>query len=276
MFPFLASAADTSNMLEIPTAIKYRDFLLGSWKAENPTLTIFVDPFCPYCLKSLDRKYQFANYNTFLFWAPILGDRSISRVNEIFACKNVVGDRVIESVIKRLSPQCEQPTDKEAVAANMDMLNQYNPNTVPAYYLGGRRVSLAQLDLAVESGSVLGRQQFKINWQRYEEMSVSDVNASAKPMGLLVPSAVKLSLALVKQLENDKLYQWYVFIEDKDSPLFDRFCSVSQCDKQLYVNRYSEFMLLTAIPIKSSPVVVKDGVVSLLPLRNYLQVNFNK
>ena len=98
-FTALSTPAGSSKI--IPDPEKYQDFLLEPYKPGAPTVVAFKDPYCGYCIRALQNLEKLSEYNVYLFWAGILGERSVARVDDIFDCAAPVSQTVFDSVVKR-------------------------------------------------------------------------------------------------------------------------------------------------------------------------------
>ncbi|WP_143870910.1 thioredoxin fold domain-containing protein [Catenovulum sediminis] len=162
-------AAYASQVMPIPDPIAQQAFLLNGWRADRPNLLIFKDPFCPYCIKAIPKLERLVGYNIYLFWAPILGNRSQQRVTQFFKCDRPVSESIMQAVVQGNSPACNQPIQQNLMQQNNDYLDAYQINSVPSFYLQGQKVSLAQLlkYQQSESATILG---VKPDWTRFNHM----------------------------------------------------------------------------------------------------------
>ena len=142
---FLFSTYAYSKPSSIPDKDIHQKFLVSKWQDDAPVLIVFKDPFCPYCVKAFKSLDQLEQYNVFIFWSPILGDRSVARVERFFVCQDPVGNLVIDAVIGRVPPACDGEINLSLKEKNDALVDYYKPEIVPSYYLGGKRVGLAQL-----------------------------------------------------------------------------------------------------------------------------------
>lgn len=139
------SALRASEVLPIPSVDDAESFLLNGWRADRPNLLVFKDPFCPYCLKAAPQLEHLVGYNIFVFWAPILGEKSKLRVKEYFKCQRPVSQKIIDALVARVSPNCGDQIKQASLVKNVTYVDAYNINSVPSFYLQGQKVSLSQL-----------------------------------------------------------------------------------------------------------------------------------
>lgn len=142
----------------------------------NNVLTIYADPFCPYCINALKQKESLEKYFELdIVWSPILGKRSDSKVQDIFRCRPEDSDYVIHQVVNQLPLECDGELGED-YQVNMSRFKKKTPSSVPQYYIGEQRISatklyneIARLDrVEPKSGQLL------INWQRYSQLLLND------------------------------------------------------------------------------------------------------
>jgi len=175
-----------AEALPIPDPATYARFLVGgTWKPDRPSVLVFKDPRCPYCVAAIPRLGALAEYNVFLFWAPILGPESVARVDEIFRCSAPAAPDVLEAVAAKRAPACEGAHDDATAALNAAMVSAYDIQSVPAYALQGTFVSEAYL--------VASRRRYPpvqgvvVDWARYRPQEVRG-RTEARTLALIVPS----------------------------------------------------------------------------------------
>jgi len=167
--PGAALAAEDSAWSH-PEAAAHGEFLLGEYDPAEPSVAVFKDPLCGYCIAAMPKLEQLSGYNVYLFWAPVFGQRSDLSIDEIFRCASPVDKAVRDSVAARQVPGCTQEIDSEALAVNRSMVDAYRINSVPAYYFQGVRVSLDEL-LArqLKHPPVSG---VAVDWDRYRDARI--------------------------------------------------------------------------------------------------------
>ncbi len=262
----------------IPDPGTYQAFLLGEWKPEAPTLIAIKDPFCPYCIRNLKRRAQLKKYNVFLFWAPILGEDSVTRVNEYFKCDSPVGGVVIEAAISRQAPRCTAKIGQKQLMLNRQMVDSYDPKSVPQYWLGGRRVSLANLNLfrpAVNADEIAKLSPLKVDWLRYRGLSLNEPMTMRHNMAIVLPDGYGLDPEVLSLLSNNTLYNWYLFSNNLNEPhkswlwcqqradsCVNKAEARDSGDVEERLSYYNlEFRLLTGLDQVSQPVFLLEGKV---------------
>lgn len=165
-----ASAEAQAGARPTPDADTHQEFLLAEFDPAKPTVTVFKDPLCGYCIAAMPRLEELSEYNVYLFWAPIFGQRSDFSINEIFRCENKVDKSIREVVVARKSPGCAGDIDGDELAVNLAMVNAYRINSVPAYYFQGARVSLDELLMRqMEHPPIDG---VAVDWDRYRDAKI--------------------------------------------------------------------------------------------------------
>lgn len=252
-----------STQLPIPSD-EYAAFLLEPWKPNAPILTVFTDPFCPYCIKALKRRDDFKNYNTYLLWYPIFGERSDKRVEEIFHCPSPSASHVIEAVIAGKAPGCDGPINAELIRLNRLMYEAYSPDGVPSYYTGGVKVSIAELkawrrqEKSVTPNVVL-------DWSRYDANRLNVTSANMSKVVVVLPHDYSDTEKLIDSLKANRKFEWYLF-QDQNTKNYEKFCKhlVGKCDSEMlngYEARAQELALLFGLDNISKMSIVLNGKV---------------
>lgn len=246
--------------LPMPTVESHKAFLVGEWKPNSPTVVVFKDPFCPYCLKALEKKDELDNVNLFLFWYPIFGEKSDNRVSEFFRCASPVNRNVIEAVLQHSSPDCKGNSNSELEILNREMYEAYDPPGVPAFYLGGQKVSF------VEVKSIQVKEKFGVNleWERYSYNRVHNDTLTEKKAAVYLSESMpakkvkKIAEALI--LNTD--YQWYLFPSNA-AQLSKQVCSILKLDcassKSYLLQSSQEIALLYGLDSQDYSQVIIDG-----------------
>ncbi len=258
----LTIQAMAQSPLPVPTVESHKEFLVGDWKPNSPSVIMFTDPFCPYCLKALEKKHELDNVNLFMFWYPIFGEKSDSRVAEFFRCESPVGSNVIDAVLRRKSPDCSRKPDTGLETTNKQMYEAYNPPGVPALYLGGQKVSFAEVkSIELAENHSLG---IKLDWERYaNNQLLTDTSANRRAAIYVAKnlSGAKLK-KLTKILQTHKDYKWYIF-PTNHSQLNKAVCSQFQqrCDgkKDRLLQSSQEIELLYGLDRQTNSRVIIDG-----------------
>ncbi len=244
----------------IPNEAEYSAFLLNGWRAERPNVLVFKDPFCPYCLKAIPKLELLTDYNVYVFWAPILGPSSQQRVAQIFNCERLASKKVMDAVVLRKQPNCPSSANPNLRHLNDRMVDNYQINAVPSFYLQGKNVSLAGL-LKIQNArpAING---VKINWQTFQLMRYSDYYRS-KNLVIYIPQAASQDIdQLLTEYQPE-----YVFL-DKAKP--NQYKPLLKCDKsdsscinrrlKEYNNKTQEFKLLMGKAIDEQHILIFNGM----------------
>jgi hypothetical protein len=221
----LLALALSFSVLSVPMIIpdkdKHSKFLLAPFKPGAPSVVVFKDPYCGYCIRALKKRDRMSEYNVYMFWAGILGDRSAKKVGEILNCAAPISGEVFDSVIKRESRvNCKAGLAEQTAQTRMlndEMVANYQPNSVPAYYFGGRKVYVSQLD-RFKSKLKMNITPIQLLWERYEALRVARKNHQglANAIIFLSPNSVKRPY-VIEALKKDTNYSWYL-VETACSP----------------------------------------------------------
>ena len=256
------SCSAVTEGLPIPSVDEYSNFLLEPWKSNAPVLIIFTDPFCPYCIKALKRRDDLKAYNTYLFWYPIFGERSDKRVADIFQCSSPVSTQVISAVIAGKNPGCDGIQNENLTLLNRKMYEAYSPLGVPAYYMGGVKVSVAELKAWHKSVAAI-TSSVALDWSRYNINRLDASTGSLSKAILLLPSKYKKVKSLMPMLKTNTDYDWYLF-HDGQRSAYKKTCQylVGKCESQTldqYVVTTQEIELLYDLKAISSPALILNG-----------------
>ena len=238
--------ASVSAAVKLPNFNEHKAFLLQPWEPSKPSLIAFKDPRCPYCIKALEKRERLDNYNVFLFWAPILGPGSQAQVERFFHCDTPTNSEVLMAVTLRKYPLCAGAHNQDLRRVNDAMVNAYKPNSVPQYWYGGRRVALAQLNLAlpkVDRLQLLAQNSpLKIQWDRYQSHAVSPPTKDTLAIGVVLPDKTKITENALTIMRQDDSINWYVFDH-----------------KQVNAKASVEFRMLTNLFTVSKATLVVEG-----------------
>lgn len=246
--------------LPVPTIESHKEFLVGAWKPNAPSVVMFTDPFCPYCLKALEKKHELDGVNLFMFWYPIFGEKSDTRVAEFFRCELPVGSKVLEAVLQRRSPDCVKQPESGLQLINKQMYEAYAPPGVPAFYLGGQKVSFAEVK-SIQSAGNLGL-GVSLDWERYSSNRLLTSSSAHHRAAIYIGE--KLSASKLKKLmgilETHTEYQWYIF-PTKHNHLNRSTCSQLQCDgkKEQLLQASQELELLFGLDSVGGTKVIING-----------------
>lgn len=267
-FSSFARGGDSAIRL-MPDFTTHKRFLMSEWKPGAPSLIAIKDPMCGYCIRDLKRRVQLQNYNVFLFWAPILSKRSVTRVDEFFRCDNPVEARVLNAAIERTSPRCAGVLKQNLLDLNNEMVASYNPNSIPQYWFGGQRVRLASLNLfrpTVHAETIAKKSALKLNWSRYQSVLANEPLETRHNIAVVLPDSYPLKLEVVERLSASTLFNWYLFSDHFNQGVSSRlWCTqyAGSCDGQItsrgadYANK--EFRLLAGLDSVSEPILLLEG-----------------
>jgi hypothetical protein len=242
----------------IPTESEYFPFLLNGWDAKRKNVLVFKDPYCPYCIRAIPKLDKITNFNVFVFWAPILGERSVKRVDEIFQCSSPVSKKVLSSMLVRKAPDCHAPINTRLKKLNQFVVDNYDINAVPSVFMQGKQVSLAQL--IKDSTKRPAINGVKVNWKRFKLMQQNN-NESAKTLVLLIPDSHQEKAAVVIDfykpefvfLASDMIEKSPEFLKCKSDNIL---CLKYQSEQ--YKAKYQEFTLLFGSSLKADKLVLID------------------
>lgn len=240
------SGISVAEPLPIPDPKNYSAFLAEPWKPDAPSLIVFKDPFCPYCIDGFRKISRLSHYNVYVFWRPIFGERSERRIDEFFRCTKPVNVEVVESVIERKTPDCIGEPNQTLVKLNAQMGEAYKPNAVPAYFFGGKRIALSQLGGLTASVTKL-EATVALQWERYEHHRFNNPNHNLGRVAVVLPKNFTMWPELLEKISQQNNYQWYVFLDESHTEKFQNVCSHLNvnCDQESFRNH-----LLTASEIK--------------------------
>jgi hypothetical protein len=259
----------SASTLIIPSKDKYGDFLIDPWKPNAANVIVFKDPNCGYCIRALKRLDKYKDYNVYMFWAPILGSSSKKQVEDIFECEKPSGEEVILSVINRSNITCKKATPgvNRLKALNREVVENYNPQSVPSYYFGGQKVWLSTLNRFKKMNDAETK-PIKLDWIRYQELKLDQKGHQGLANAIVFVSNIKNKKSLRDRLKNDYRYNWYIAehctvcselpANEKSKELALLFNIENQGDLSLVINgvkiqpeRYSEFKLQSLLSSKT-------------------------
>ena len=250
----ISTSAFSANLI-IPDKVKYKDFLLEPWKQAAPSVVVFKDPYCPYCVKALQRLERLNQYNVFMFWSPILGKASTKKVNEIFYCSSPVSKDVFYSIINRTNKiNCVLGNKSETAylkSLNDEIVENYDPRSVPSYYFGGKKTYISQLD-DFKTKIAMDITPVQLKWQRYKKLRIANTahQGLANAIIFLPATSVKRS-SLIESLKNETNYTWF---------LVNKNCLTGmECDEQEKLSE--ELRLLLDVTDSSEIAIVINGTV---------------
>jgi hypothetical protein len=219
-FLFILSALSlvgysSEGAMNIPDPSRDSAFLYNEWQPNRPTVVAFIDPLCPYCKKVIPKFDQVTEYNLFVYWAPVFGQRSEEAVSPFFQCKQPAGRAVLNSLI--ITPRATAPTvcDGDFIdaslmgstrAINDEMVASYPINGVPAFFLQGVQVAFSQI-LTTPAGPARYINGVSIDWRRYEESRI-DWNTAGDSLAIIFPEHQnpEVSLRLMEQYRPEYIF----------------------------------------------------------------------
>jgi len=228
---WLVSGAAVAEPLPVPGPEQYSPFLMEPWKPDAPSLLVFKDPFCPYCISAFEKRARLSSYNVYVFWYPIFGERSERRVEEFFRCSSPLSPQVIEAVMGGAQPGCAGEVNQPLRQLNDAMVSAYKPDAVPSYYLGGRRLGLAELNRMSQLVTRLPG-TVALNWSRYTGHRLNNANHGMGQVAVVVPQQFDDWQTLLGKLRQHNEYQWHVFIQNGTAASYQGLCQHLQsgCD----------------------------------------------
>lgn len=255
---FCSATAAQNNSKFIPSFDEYHAFIYGDYDPNKMSVLVFKDPFCPYCIRAIDRLHKLSAYNVYIFWAPILGENSQARVRSFFACTQLANQFLLDAVKHKKAPNCGGPINESLMQKNSDVVSNYQINSVPSYFLQGHATHLqALLDLKPNNPSIKG---VRLDWSRYALMQ-KNARASASNLVLLIPEDKN---HLIDTLLSTYKPQ-YVFVSPKfvaqHANWLDCKTVTSDCMTERltqYEKRYLEFELLSGYSFDNSQLIVID------------------
>lgn len=259
----IASSASGASKI-IPGPDEYGDFLVGDWKPDRPTVVVFKDPFCPYCIKAIGKLDSLSDYNVFLFWSPILGKASERRVDEIFHCTRPVSRKVLTAVASRAPPDCHGDRRDELIRLNRQVVDSYHVYAVPAYFFQGRPVSVSMLAKAPPQHPVING--VVVDWDRFGIMRRNG-QRQPKTLALIIRDTDEhRARQLIAANEPEYLFlgQGLAAGHPELLPCTSQGRSCDADYLHRYRSRYAEFSLLLGLPADSGGAMVlqKNGLLA--------------
>jgi hypothetical protein len=254
----LCGAVAQTNVKFIPDDVSYQAFIYGNYDPKKMSVLVFKDPFCPYCIRAINKIDRLSAYNVFIFWAPILGENSRTRVASFFKCEKLADTLLLSAVKNRDLPNCKGKFNQQLMEKNMAVVENYHINAVPSYFLQGQATSLqALIALKPYNPRING---VRLDWSRYVAMQRS-TRDNANNLVLIVPEDKNhLIDALL-----DKYSPQYVFVSAKfvaaKPSWFDCKTLASKCMNEglkEYEKKRSEFDLLLGHLYDNSRITVVD------------------
>lgn len=248
--------------LPIPSPDVHSEFLLQPWKANALSVIVFKDPFCPYCVKALERVDDLKDFNVFMFWYPIFGERSEQRISQMFQCASPSGHQVVTSVIAKKSPDCDGDINLHLMELNRKMYEAYSPSGVPSYYLGGAKTSVpALMELKRSVPSI--QPSVNLELSRYEQNKLDMLSQKTASLLLLLPSRYEKTSEIIALVKKHAEYDWYLFTDGSQESYVEMCAEMAgNCDRNMLLNYSSlgkEIMLLFGVDTLVSPVLIMNG-----------------
>lgn len=253
----LIADASAGEARAIPDPSRDRPFLYNDWRPNRPNVVAFIDPLCPYCKKAIPKFDQITDYNLFVYWAPIFGQRSEDAIRPFFRCEYPTGREVISSLLVTLGSSavkapfaCDGELDDSRRAVNDAMVASYPINGVPAFFLQGVQTSLAQIQaVPVEPARYING--VAMDWQRYEESRIEQ-NTPRGSLAIILPEQQNSSvnLQLVKRYRPE-----YIFSRSDWQALCDALsasaCVIGEDAQRARLQQYNEMVALLGIDTQS-------------------------
>lgn len=201
----------SANSFIVPSKEVYSDFLIEPWKPNAASVIVFKDPNCGYCIRALKRLDKYKDYNVFMFWAPILGESSERQVDSIFQCEKPVGEEVILAVVNRDKITCKksQLNSDKLTQLNKEIVDNYNPQSVPSYYFGGQKVWLSTLN-RFKKVNKTDYNSITLDWERYQTLKLDQNGHQGLANAIVFLPETSDKEALQNKLKNDVRYNWYI------------------------------------------------------------------
>lgn len=262
--------AAEKTLLPQPDPVVHRQFLLRPYQPAAPSVVVFKDPFCGYCIKAMANSAQLAAYNVYLFWYPIFGTSSEERVQHFFRCQNPTGPLVQKAMLARQAPACDGELQQQLMQINQQMVDAYLPDAVPAYYLSAQRTYAAELVALVQQKPPVA--QVKIQWQRYQSNLVTPATAGDEVAVFLPATTSEQSIAaLLAHLATVQDIKVYLFAGNAGQQ--QQICQWRSKCQQLASQQYNaaEARLLFGVSEKQYSVVLNGSQLATSALPEHLQ-----
>ncbi len=244
-------------------------FLLGEYKPQAPALIMLSDPFCSYCIRAFKKRAQLENYNLYVYWAPILSEDSVRRVTAFFRCETPIDQQVLNALLDYDVPLCIGEVKRALKEENDVVVAHLDPKTVPQYWLNGRQVRWAQLNLVksvATARALANEQEISVDWTRYRLFAVNKSEAYRQTIAIVLPEGRSAGARLLKSLYKSTRYNWYLISSAKDArELAQLRCSAQahDCGSVSRVTQYAElkmeFQLLIGVEELDGPAFLLNG-----------------
>ena len=129
-------------------------------------------------------------------------------------CDKPISNEVFQGVINRSNTVDCEKGDEQRInhlqQLNNQMVANYNPNSVPSYHFGGRKVYVSQLKKFKRS---LHKNitPIQLDWQRYKSLRVADIDHTGLANAIVfMPKDSPKREYLLNALAEDKKYSWYL------------------------------------------------------------------
>jgi hypothetical protein len=262
----VAGPDDSSQIaVEIPAISTHEPFLYSDWQGDRANLLVFIDPLCPYCKKAIPKFDGITDYNVFVFWSPIFGDRSERAIEPLFTCVKPSSDALLHSLLNGTRDQVLERDcaggeyDQNLREVNNRMVDSYQINSVPSFYLQGTRTSISRVyNPNGASGQAVNGVALK--WARYENSKVID-NTITNYLAVILPSRFTQN-----QSELVSTYRpAYIFSDENWSEICKTINVVGCSGQPQTVNRKSYRELMALLGLESQEdyayLIANDGSV---------------
>jgi hypothetical protein len=250
----------------IPDSNEYQAFIYGDYDPKKMSVLVFKDPFCPYCIRAIDKLDKLNAYNVFIFWAPILGANSQARVSSFFTCSKLADSHLLDAVKNKMAPNCGGAINPTLMQKNSDVVENYQINAVPSYFLQGQATSLqALVALKPNNPNING---VRLDWSRYALMQKNARDSASNLVLLIPPDKNHLVDTLLSKYKPQYVFVSPQFVAQQPNWL-DCKTQAGNCMSQRlaqYQKQYLEFELLVGYSYdNSSPRVIDfNGVITTL------------
>lgn len=190
----VVSSRSVMAAVSIPGADHF-PFVYSDWRGDRPSVVLFMDPLCPYCKKLIPKLHRITDYNLYIFWAPIFGERSEQAMSAIFRCETPSNESHVTQYLGAKGAQrgfdvCEGKYNQRLRDINDQMVDSYEVKSVPSFYVQGVRTSFAQVSrLKIEPPKRLNG--VVINWNRYQSLKNGNSSSANHGLALIIPKALE-------------------------------------------------------------------------------------
>lgn len=209
---FVAFEHAIANAFPIPNQNQHSAFQINSWQPNQPNVILFVDPLCTYCKKIIPKLDRIKDYNLYVFWAPVFGEKSEKSIQPYFQCDKPTSRRLLDSIIDSHQPTapCSGNYNETLRSANDVMVGGYDINYVPAFYLQGRRVSFTDIASKTNTTTPQPVNGVNVDWRRYKASGL-DQDQKSEYQAIIIPASSNTPVDLLIE----KYQPNYIFLDQK-------------------------------------------------------------